>query len=297
MQRAFDNFWDNAEGPDGVPLQTHYGTALATVAAEVADEPSVLGYDTMNEPWPGTDWEPCVTGCPEIEQARLAPFAARMTAAIGAVDPDGFVFSEPFVLFNFGQGPTSVSGYAPPDSGLSFHVYALSPEADEATIDFAPRHRWRRRPPGHRVRRHDRRGDPRPADRSPRHPARAVDLLGLRRGPDHRPRAAADAGQHPRAGAAGAGAPYATATNGLPVVSAYDPSTATFDYRFETVGPDGLAAPVGITTVVAMTPAAYPGGYTVEITAAVIVPASCRRPVPPNWCCATSPAPPRWSCG
>jgi endoglycosylceramidase len=55
MQRAFDNFWANAEGPDGVPLQTHYATSMSTVAALVADQPYVLGYDTMNEPWPGAD--------------------------------------------------------------------------------------------------------------------------------------------------------------------------------------------------------------------------------------------------
>ena len=55
LQRAFDNFWLNKPGPDGVPLQTHYAEAVHAVAASVHDEDYVLGYDTFNEPWPGAD--------------------------------------------------------------------------------------------------------------------------------------------------------------------------------------------------------------------------------------------------
>lgn len=271
MQRAFDNFWANVDGPDGVPLQTHYGAALAAVAVEVADEPYVLGYDTMNEPWPGADWQSCLTGCPAIEQAKLAPFAQRMTAAIRAVDPDGFVFSEPFVLFNFGQALTSVSGYAPPASGMSFHVYALTPEGDEATIDNAIASGG---------------GDALLATEF----GATTDVATL----DRLTRAldtrlvpwifwAYDEGliidlEQPPTGAnirqpvlRSLARPYATATNGLPVASAYDPATATFDYRFQTVGPDGLPAPVGVTSVLAMSPAVYSDGYTVEVTGAGIV--------------------------
>ena len=58
LQRAFDNFWAEPPGPDGVPLQEHYATALRAVAAAVADEPLVLGYDLMNEPWPGAATRP-----------------------------------------------------------------------------------------------------------------------------------------------------------------------------------------------------------------------------------------------
>ena len=106
MQRAFDNFWTNAPGPDGVPLQTHYAEAWRSVATAVAGEEYVLGYDLMNEPWPGADYAACFTGCPDVEAARLAPFATRMTDAIRTVDPRGLVFSEPWVLFNFGQTDT-----------------------------------------------------------------------------------------------------------------------------------------------------------------------------------------------
>ena len=45
LQRAFDNFWANRPGPDGVPLQEHYATAMRAVAARFAHEPNVLGYE------------------------------------------------------------------------------------------------------------------------------------------------------------------------------------------------------------------------------------------------------------
>ena len=138
MQRAFENFWANKPGPDGVPLQTHYATAMRTVAAAVSDEDYVLGYDLMNETWPGADWATClVGGCPDLEAERLVPFGNRMTEAIRSVDREHIVFSEPFVLFNFGQADTSLSGIGAPRSGLSYHVYATTPALDEAVMDRA----------------------------------------------------------------------------------------------------------------------------------------------------------------
>jgi endoglycosylceramidase len=62
MQRAFEHFWANDPGPDGIGLQDHYIRGLARVAERFADNPWV-GYDLMNEPWPGANWQPCLTGC------------------------------------------------------------------------------------------------------------------------------------------------------------------------------------------------------------------------------------------
>jgi endoglycosylceramidase len=135
LQRAFDNFWANEEGPDGVPLQQHYGEALRAVAKLVRDEPYVIGYDLMNEPWPGTDWTTCLSpGCPDIETARLIPFEQRMTEAIRTVDRKHLVFSEPFTLFNFGLSNTVVPAVTTPNRALSFHVYAVSPTDETAVV-------------------------------------------------------------------------------------------------------------------------------------------------------------------
>jgi endoglycosylceramidase len=137
LQRAFDNFWDDVDGPDGVPLQTNYAIAVRAVARAVAREPYVLGYDLMNEPWPGADWSTCLNGCPELETARLLPFARRMTDAIRTVDRHHLVFDEPFVLFNFGFTGTVVPAAGAPNAALSFHVYAVSPADEPAVVDHA----------------------------------------------------------------------------------------------------------------------------------------------------------------
>lgn len=137
LQRAFDNFWENAPGPDGVPLQQHYATALQSIARAVRHERYVVGYDLMNEPWPGTEWGTCLTGCPDVERARLLPFERRMTDAIRTVDRAHLVFSEPFTLFNFGLAPTVVPSATTPNAALSFHVYAATPVDEPAVVTRA----------------------------------------------------------------------------------------------------------------------------------------------------------------
>jgi len=54
VQTALDNFWKNAPAPDGVGLQEHYARAWAMLARRYAEEPAVIGYDLMNEPFPGS---------------------------------------------------------------------------------------------------------------------------------------------------------------------------------------------------------------------------------------------------
>lgn len=54
VQTAFDNFWANAPGPDGVGIQERYARMWAHVAARFAGAPNVIGYDLMNEPFPGS---------------------------------------------------------------------------------------------------------------------------------------------------------------------------------------------------------------------------------------------------
>jgi endoglycosylceramidase len=55
VQRAFDQFWDNASAADGVGLQDHYARAWQKVAQRFAGNPCVIGYDLMNEPFPGSE--------------------------------------------------------------------------------------------------------------------------------------------------------------------------------------------------------------------------------------------------
>jgi endoglycosylceramidase len=129
LQRAFDHFFNNDPADPATPeigLGDRYAAAWAHVAQRFRDVDGVLGYDLMNEPWPGTEWQDCVNpgGCPVADQ-RLAEFTQRTLKAIREVDETTLVFYEPYVLFNFGSG-TTLPGFGDQHTAMSFHDYCLS---------------------------------------------------------------------------------------------------------------------------------------------------------------------------
>ena len=50
VMQAFLSFWQDAEGPGGVGVQTRFHTMLSHLAARFSPLDAVLGYDPMNEP-------------------------------------------------------------------------------------------------------------------------------------------------------------------------------------------------------------------------------------------------------
>ncbi|MEC0241208.1 cellulase family glycosylhydrolase [Paenibacillus dokdonensis] len=54
VNRSLDHFWANASAADGIGLQDHYAEMWKHAAAFFADCPNIIGYDMMNEPYPGT---------------------------------------------------------------------------------------------------------------------------------------------------------------------------------------------------------------------------------------------------
>ena len=126
LNRAFDNFWADAPGPGSLGLQERYAGAWARVAREFRRRDSVLGYDLLNEPWPGSTFPGCAStvGCPAFDRDALGPMQARMIAAIRRVERRHMVFYEPHVLFNFGVG-THLPDLGD-NLGFSFHVYCLT---------------------------------------------------------------------------------------------------------------------------------------------------------------------------
>ncbi len=125
LQRAFDNFWADAAGPGGVGIGDRYAAAWRHVARRFATNPAVLGYDLLNEPWPGTAWQECANpaGCP-VADARLQAFTERTLHAIREADPGTLVFYEPYVLFNDGAR-TNLSATGDAHAAMSFHDYCL----------------------------------------------------------------------------------------------------------------------------------------------------------------------------
>lgn len=103
VTRAFDNFWD-AKGKDA-DLQEHYATVWKALATRFAGDPHLIGYDLINEPYAGSDFEalealsrvtPEDGGKSRIfDETKLGPFYQRMIDAIRAVDADHWIFVEP----------------------------------------------------------------------------------------------------------------------------------------------------------------------------------------------------------
>jgi endoglycosylceramidase len=137
IQAAFDSFWANEEASDGIGLQDHVATMFEALAGAVGANPNVLGYDILNEPWPGTNWNPCYqgNGCPEQDASGLDQLHAKVTDAIRSQDQDHLVFGEPYVLFNFGTAPTHIRLPGDdPRSGMSWHMYTTEPSFEPDVI-------------------------------------------------------------------------------------------------------------------------------------------------------------------
>ncbi|MFN8018921.1 MAG: cellulase family glycosylhydrolase [Acidimicrobiales bacterium] len=136
IQAAFDSLWAN-EQADGVGLEDHIATMFSALAGAVGSNPNVIGYDILNEPWPGTNWNPCYQGdgCPAQDASGLDQLHDKVTTAIRAKDADHLVFGEPYVLFNFGTAPTHISlPGGDPNSGMSWHMYTTAPSYEPNVI-------------------------------------------------------------------------------------------------------------------------------------------------------------------
>lgn len=54
VQTSFDNFWLNKPAADGVGIQDRYIALWQHIAKRYANNKTVIGYDLMNEPFPGS---------------------------------------------------------------------------------------------------------------------------------------------------------------------------------------------------------------------------------------------------
>jgi endoglycosylceramidase len=127
LNRAFDNFWENEAGPGGVRLQARYARAWRRVAARFRKRPRMMGYDLLNEPWPGSIWSSCANpdGCPAWDTGPFTAFYRRVIKQIRKADRRNLIWYEPHVEFNFGSD-SNVDGLKDRRLGFSFHVYCLT---------------------------------------------------------------------------------------------------------------------------------------------------------------------------
>ena len=129
---AFDNFWSyDAANRD---LQDHYGDVWVALATRFHDHPAVIGFDLINEPSPGSSFDPLeaargvgagtASRSAMFDQTRLGRFHQRLINRIRAVDSDHWIFVEP----RFGAAGSGAVQYLPvftdPRAGDNRVVYA-----------------------------------------------------------------------------------------------------------------------------------------------------------------------------
>lgn len=85
VQRAYDSFWQNREG-----IQDEYFSAWKMVAEKFADAHWIVGYDIMNEPFPGSTFNP-----DEFDEKYFQPFYDKAISSISDVDLQHIIFIEP----------------------------------------------------------------------------------------------------------------------------------------------------------------------------------------------------------
>lgn len=270
MQRAWESFWANRKGSDGIGLQDHFMKALRAVATRFANEPNVLGYETINEPFPGKDYGACLAaaGCTALEQARLAPFARRAVATVRSVNRGQFVWVEPFVLFNFGQASTSLAGT---NTGhlLAAHSYALDHDGELGVIDRTVAS-WRRDRKPVLITEFGATNDAAVLDRMTGDFDAGLlpwvfwqyseNIITDPTGPadiDHVAN---------RASFTALVRPYARSLTGIPRLQRLNPATGRYDLTYTTTSPLGKAYPATLDSVIFVPQLRYPDGYTVQVT-------------------------------
>ena len=131
---AWDHFWANATAPDGTGRQDHFAATAGHVATQLAGIDGLLGYEYLNEPWPGTVYPTCLAplvGCP-IFDATLTNFNRKVAPKIRAADSRHLIFAEPNVIFNDGI-QTNIGALNVSNAGFAFHVYCLLAGADASS--------------------------------------------------------------------------------------------------------------------------------------------------------------------
>ena len=112
VQNAFDSFWKDVDG-----IAESFTNFWQAVALYFKDEPSILGYELINEPNPGT--------MDNLDQDYLLPLYKRIHDKIRQVDNETIILFEPSIWdgssVGFDQGP---GGLEYNDRQvLAYHIY------------------------------------------------------------------------------------------------------------------------------------------------------------------------------
>lgn len=299
VQHAFASFWHDQPGPGGMGLQEDDATLLGALARTFGSLPSLLGYDVLNEPWPGTAAGSCGSGdgCAAQQTAELAPFYARADQAIREADKDHLVFVEPFVQFDGGNVPVALplpGGDAA--AGLSYHGYGSSSagtsgsSAQGAAGAAAQALAWSQHTGGAVLDSEwGATSDAAALEAGAAALDRALvpwaywafdDCCGPSPGSDSlvRGRSGPPAGTNANDAVVGALVrPHPLAVAGTPMSLSYDPAARTLRFNWSSTAVGGGSFDQNSVTSLEVPAADYPGGYTVSVHGATVTSAPCAR--------------------
>ena len=129
QNHAWDAFWANSDAPDGVGLQNHYAQSWQAIANYFADDPNVIGYNIINEPWAGSSWLLTILNGSFFGTQQLTPLYNQSIAAIRSVDPNTTVYISPaspavdeVSALLLGQ-PIILGAISDPNTVLEYHGY------------------------------------------------------------------------------------------------------------------------------------------------------------------------------
>lgn len=119
----FSQFWNDTYDPvANNTLQTTYINMVKHTANYFKGMPSVIGYDLMNEPFIGHQWnDPSAMN--RFESVTLTNFYNTLTSTIHIIDADKIIFAEPEVSFGTGNNPTTLNHINGNNIAFNFHDY------------------------------------------------------------------------------------------------------------------------------------------------------------------------------
>ncbi len=125
MAAVWNDFWNNR-----ARLWTRFRNQWMYVAQTMRDEPNLIGYDLINEPWPGSSWKRCILpgGC-KAQDGRLQRMQEHVANGIRRMDTKTPIWWEGHTLTSFGMvnqvGVDRRLAVRGGNTVLSFHSYCM----------------------------------------------------------------------------------------------------------------------------------------------------------------------------
>jgi len=118
VAQAFEEIYDNTHG--GLDAWIEF---WEVVARRFKDQRSVLGYELINEPWPGDQYRDPLVMLPRRAAQRFEPLYKKIASGIREVDNETLIFFEPVTWAMIGVGTSGFESAPDPQSVLSYHYY------------------------------------------------------------------------------------------------------------------------------------------------------------------------------